>query len=102
MKVVPVEDFLNYLKSKGLVIVRADEFQANKQIELNALRARLMKKKAVSVSDVVKARLLNYTTEQGVRHWVQRNLKENEHYYQEKSGKKRIMILTQILKDYVE
>lgn len=101
MKVVPIPEFVNYLKSNGLVIVRAEEFQANKQIELEALRARLLKKKAISVSDVVRSQLLRYKTEQGMRHWLQKNLKEGEHWYREKSGKKRIMILTEILKAYV-
>lgn len=102
MKVVEVSEFMNFLKQNDLVIVSASEFQANKQIELNALRARLLKKRAVSINEIVQAKLLPYSTKQGVRHWMDKNLKQNEHWYQETKGKNRIMILTEKLKEYVD
>lgn len=102
MKVIKVADLVKYLEDNDLLIVSASEFQANKEIELNALRARLLRKKALCVSDIVKAKLLPYTSSQGVRHWIEKKLKKDVHYYQEVSGKKRIMILTDVVKDYME
>lgn len=102
MKVIEISEFMRFLQKNDLVIVSASEFQANKEIELNALRARLLKKKAVSVSDVVKAKLLPYSTTQGVRHWMSRKLEKNVHWYQENTGKKRIMLLTEVVKKYAE
>lgn len=102
MKVVEVSEFMNFLKANDLVIVSASEFQANRQIELNALRARLLKKRALSINDIVQAKLLPYSTKQGVRHWMDKNLKQNEHWYQEAKGQKRIMILTEVIKKYIE
>lgn len=102
-KVVDINEFVSYLKANDLVIVSASEFQANKQVELNVLRARLLKKKAVSVNEVVQGKLLPYSTKQGVRHWMERErLVKNEDWYQESQGKKRVMILTDVIKKYHE
>lgn len=101
MKVIEINEFMRFLQKNDLVIVSAAEFQANKQIELNALRAKLLKKKAICISDIVKAELLPYSTTQGVRHWLDRQLTKNVHYYQESSGKRRIMVLTEVLKKYL-
>lgn len=102
MKVVAISEFMNFLKQNDLVIVSASEFQANKQVELSVLRSRLLKKKAVTVSQIVQAQLLPYSTKQGVRHWMEKNLKEGVHWYQEVKGQKRIMILIEALKNYIE
>lgn len=100
MKVVAIDDFLDYLKKNDLVIVSASEFQANKQIELSALRGRLMKKRAIRISDIVKAQLLPYKSKTSVDRWVKNKLTENIHWYRDKAG--RIMVLTEAVKDYMQ
>lgn len=91
---IDANDFIETLKAQGLVIVSAKEFEANKDIERN----RLMRRKSLSLSEIVKAKLLPLQTVKGVRGWIlSGKIKENE-YYQEASGYKRVMVLTSAIK----
>jgi hypothetical protein len=91
---VDANEFLQTLKDRGLVIVSVKEFEAGKEI----IRKKLMKRKALSLSEIVEHRLLPPKTTKGVNDWIiAGKIKPNE-WYQEKEGYKRIMIATEAIK----
>lgn len=87
-------DFMKMLKSNNLIIVSASEFEANNQI----LRKKLMKRKAISCSEIVKAGFFPIKSSKTVLDWCQNGKIKPTEFYQEETGKNRIMILTQAIK----
>lgn len=91
---INANDFIETLKSQGLVIVSVKDFEASKDVERN----RLMRRKALSLREIVRAKLLPLQTVKGVKDWIlSEKIKKNE-WYQEASGYKRVMILTSAIK----
>jgi hypothetical protein len=83
-------DFINQLKSKGLVIVSAKEFEAGKEIT----RRRLMRRKALSLAEIANNELLPVKTKKGVNDWILSGKIYPHETYIEEDGKKRVMVLT--------
>ena len=91
---IDANDFIETLLVKGLVIVSVKEFEAGKELQRN----RLMRRKALSLSEIVKAKLLPLATVKGVNGWIlSGKIKEGE-WYQESSGYKKVMVLTAAIK----
>lgn len=100
-QLIDVAEFIQHLKNEGLVIVRADEIGAHAHIELNDFRRRMMKKKSISFSEVLKMKVLPVTTANGLASWIERNLNPSE-TYQETKGKKRRMIMVSAIRRFYE
>jgi hypothetical protein len=81
-------------KDRGLVIVSVKEFEAGKEI----IRKKLMKRKALSLSEIVEHRLLPLKTTKGVNDWIIAGKIKATEWYQEQEGYKRIMIATEAIK----
>ena len=96
-QVVDISEFMERLKAEGLVIVRADEIGMAAEFRLIDFRRRMMKRRALSFSDVLKTGLLPVKTATGLGTWVRQHLKEDE-YYQETKGKKCRMIMTSAIR----
>lgn len=91
---IDANEFMETLLAKGLVIVSVKEFEAGKEIE----RRKMMRRKSLSLSEIVKAKLLPLKTAKGVNDWIlSGKIKEGE-WYQEASGYKRVMVLTSAIK----
>ena len=91
---IDANEFMETLLAKGLVIVSVKELEASKAIDRN----RLMRRKSLSLSEIVRADLLPLKTPKGVNDWIiSGKIKEGE-WYQEASGYKRVMVLTQAIK----
>lgn len=91
---IDANEFLETLRMRGLVIVSVKEFEAAKELE----RKKLMKRKALSLSEIVKAGFLPLKRTKSVNDWIlSGKIKANE-WYQEQTGKKRIMVLTAAIK----
>lgn len=91
---IDANDFIETLLAKGLVIVSVKEFEAGKDIE----RRKLMRRKSLSLTEIVRAKLLPLATVKGVMDWIHSGkIKEGE-WYQEASGYKKVMVLTAAIK----
>lgn len=91
---IDANEFMETLLAKGLVIVSVKELEASKAIDRN----RLMRRKSLSLSEIVRANLLPLKTAKGVNDWIiSGKIKEGE-WYQEASGYKRVMVLTAAIK----
>ncbi len=101
INVIPVNDFLNFLKENRLVIVSQDDYEANKKIDLAIKRERLMKKKAVPLSEIIDAKIFKYTTRMGLQQAIENGLLKQGEWFQETKGHNRIMVLTSALKKYM-
>lgn len=87
-------EFMEVLKANGLVIVSAHEFELN----LSILRKRYMKRKALALSEIVKAKLLPLRTAKGVNDWILSGKIKAGETYIEASGHKRVMVLTSAIR----
>jgi hypothetical protein len=91
---IDANEFLETLMAKGLMIVSVKEFEASKDIE----RQRMMRKKALTLTEIVRCGLLPVKTSKGVNDWILNGKIKPGEYYQESKGYKRIMILTAAIK----
>jgi hypothetical protein len=94
--VINVSDFMDHLKSNDLVIVHRADYDSKKvsnRIDENAERKRIMKLDAITVGQVVKYKLLPYTTFNGVK---KSNLFNEGEMFQDVTGK--YMVCTSAIK----
>jgi hypothetical protein len=91
---VEVNDFMQMLKDNSLIIVSAAEFEMNSALR----RSRLLKKKSLSLTEIIDAKFLPVKTNKSLIDWTLSGKIKPTEFYQEKSGLKRIMILTAALK----
>jgi Ni2+-binding GTPase involved in maturation of urease and hydrogenase len=93
---VKISELVDYLKSNDLVIVSKSEFATVTEEDLNLMRARMLKKKSVTLAEIVSARLLPLTSKQGVMHWINNHVIKPEEVYKDQVGK--IYVLTSAIK----
>lgn len=93
-KFIDANEFIETLKSHGLVIVSVNEFEAGKA----EIRRRLMRKKALSLKEIVDHKLLPVKSKKGVNDWILSGKIKPTETYQEQSGKKTVMVLTSAIK----
>lgn len=90
-EVVNIADFMNHLKQHDLVIVSRTELLNSSKIELDLLRRDLLKKKDLSIKDIIDAKFLPIRTKSGIRNWIaEGKFKENE-VFKNKVGQVRIL-----------
>jgi hypothetical protein len=93
---INVTDFINHLKQHDLVIVSRSELLNSSKIELDLKRRDFLKKKDLSIKDVIDAKFLPVGTKNGVRNWIaEGKIKEGEVY---KNSVGQIRILTSAIK----
>lgn len=96
IKVIPVKDFLNHLKENGLVIGKASDFVANRTFDLQVKRSNLKKKKAVTLKEILDAKIISQTSKRTINRWIESGkIHEGEWYKCAKTN--RVMILTSAL-----
>jgi len=93
-RLVDVNDFMNALQERGLLIVSAAEFEVGKNLK----RKRLMKRKALSLKEIIDHNLLPIKSKEGLNKWVRNGKIKPDETYVESEGMKRIMILTSAIK----
>lgn len=82
---------MHYLKENNLVIVHVGEIEAKKEI----LRQQLLRKKALSPSQIVKAEFFSIKNTKSVHDWILKGkIKETEYYV----VNNRTMVLTSAIK----
>lgn len=91
---INANDFIESLQLKGLIIVSAREYEATKDID----RRRAMKKKSLSLKEIVDYKLLPVKSKKGVENWITLGKIKPDETYRETGGKKRIMILTSAIR----
>jgi len=87
-------EFLETLKNHGLIIVSAREFELQKELH----RKRLMKRKALTLTEIASNKLLPVNTSKGVNDWILSGKIKPTEWYREATGKKRIMVSTLAIK----
>lgn len=93
---INVTDFMEHLKRNDLIIVSRKDLLDSSKIELDLKRRDLMKKKDLSIKDVIDGKFLPIGTKSGVRIWIKEGrIKETEVY---KNSVGQIRILTSAIK----
>ena len=87
---INANDFIETLKSQGLVIVSIHEFEAGKELA----RKRLMRRKALTLKEIADHKLLPVKNKKTVNDWIVNGKIKPTETYQEKAGQKRVMVLT--------
>ena len=93
-KLVDINDFMSVLQERGLLIVSAAEFEVGKNLK----RKQLMKRKALSLKEIIDHKLLPIGSKEGLNKWVRNGKIKPDETYVESEGMKRIMILTSAIK----
>ncbi|WP_119792077.1 hypothetical protein [Flavobacterium anhuiense] len=94
VKYINASEFMEMLQVRGLVIVSIDEYEAVKEVK----RKKLMKRKALSLSEIADNNLLPVSSKKGVNDWIISGKIKPDETYREESGKKRVMVLTSAIK----
>ena len=93
---VKISELVDFLKANNLVIVSKTDFAAVTDEDLNLLRVRMLKKRAVTIAEIVNAKLLPLTSKQGVLHWINNEIIKPDEVYKNHVGK--IYVLTSAIK----
>ncbi|MHC0441582.1 hypothetical protein [Flavobacterium sp. 3-210] len=93
-KYIKANEFIDHLKSQGLVIVSISDYEAAKELK----RRKLMKRKALSLAEIADNNLLPVTTKKGVNDWILSGKIKPDETFREESGKQRVMVLTSAIK----
>jgi hypothetical protein len=91
---INANDFIDSLHSKGLIIVSAREYEATKDID----RRRVMKKKAITLKEIIDFKLLPVKSKKGVENWIKLGKIKSTETYREATGNNRIMVLTSAIR----
>lgn len=94
VKYIDANEFIETLKSHGLVIVSVREYEATKDV----FRKKLMRRTALSLSEIADNNLLPLRNKKGVNDWILSGKIKPAETYREESGKKRVMVLTSAIK----
>jgi hypothetical protein len=93
-KYINTSEFIEFLKKENLIIVSATEFELNNVL----IRKKLLKKKALSLKEIIDGKFFPIKDTKTLIDWIERGKILKVEWYQEQTGRKRIMILTQALK----
>ena len=97
MEIIRVKEFMDHLRDNNLVIVSRRDYENGENVakaELAEMQKKLLKKDAIGVGQVVRAKLLKgYTSVNGIK--LSKDFKEGEMY---KNSKGHIMICTSAIK----
>lgn len=85
-------DFMNMLRSEGLVIVSIKDYESGKEMH----RRKLLKRKSLTIKEIVDHHLLPLESKTGVEHWITQGKILPEEVYYEKNNRR--MILTSAIK----
>lgn len=99
---IKVQDFMDHLKHNDLVIVSRKDLLDASKIDLDLLRRDSLKKKNLSIKQIIDAKLLPITTKSGVRNWIAEGKFKPDEVFKTTVGE--IRILTSAIKrlGYVE
>lgn len=96
INVIPTDEFFNYLRQNGLVIGAASDFVGNLEFELQLKRAEIRKKTAVTLKEILDARLGKYKSKRSLNRLIENGtIREGEWYKCTKTN--QVMILTSAL-----
>lgn len=96
INVIPVTEFADFLKTNGLVIGKASEFVGNMEFDLQVKRANLRSKKAVTLKEILDARICKYKSKRSLNRLIDDGtIREGESYKCAKTN--QVMILTSAL-----
>lgn len=96
INVIPVTEFADFLKSNGLVIGKASDFVSNLEFDLQVKRANLRKAKAVTLKEILDAKILKHTSKRTLNRWIENGTIRPGEWYK-CAKKKQTMILTSAL-----
>ena len=91
---INANDFIETLKSHGLVIVSIHEFEAGKDL----VRKKLMRRKSLSLKEIADHELLPVKNKKTVNDWIINGTIRPTEAYQEVNGRKRVMVLTSAIR----
>ncbi|MCO6149091.1 hypothetical protein [Flavobacterium sp. NRK1] len=90
-QLIDIQEFMAHLKAEGLVIVRGDELENVKQHRLNALRAKLLKRNALTYKEVLSLELLPVSSKQSLQRWIENGKIKPLETYETAKGVRMIM-----------
>ena len=99
--VVNLKDFVNHLEHNGLMVVRKNDYLKKSGLELAKKQKAFFRKRDVTLLEIVRAKVVNVTTKQGLRVWIKDGtIREDEHFKTKKGViMVRIRAIERLLRD---
>lgn len=91
---INANDFIEMLRSRGLVIVSAVDFELGKQIA----RKRILKRTSLTLKEIVDHNLLPLKSKKGVNDWIENGTIKESEVIRDIGPKKMIKVLTSAIK----
>lgn len=89
---IDINEFMQLLQDKNLVIVSAAEFEAGHLLKLEAKRKQLLKRTALTFKEVLELKLLPITTKQGIENWITTGRIKKEEVFMSQAGKRMMLV----------
>lgn len=103
VKVIEVPAFMEFLKENGLMIGKASDFVGKKEFDLNVHRANIVKKTAITLKEVLDAKILPVKSKHAVNYWIEQGkFKEGETYKCAKTNKTMILVSALVRLGYLK
>lgn len=90
---INANEFIESLKAQGLCIVSVKDFESGKEI----IRRRLMRRKVLSVKEIIDHELLPLNSKNAVMDWIEKGKIRPDEVIREEGGKNKVLILTSAL-----
>lgn len=84
--IIKAADFLDLLKNEGLVIVSKKELEKLNSENLLQIRKDLMRKKWITISQVLKMELLPVKTKTSIERWIKDGIIKQEEVTKKQNG----------------
>jgi hypothetical protein len=91
-KLIDVNEFMQLLQDKNLVIVSSAEFEAGNILKLEAKRKQYLKRTSLTFKEVLELKLLPITSKQGIENWIATGKIKSDEVFVSSSGKRMILV----------
>lgn len=84
--IIKIEDLIDHLKANNLIIIDRHEYQ--KSLENDPIRAQtqLLKKKSATLAQIAATGILQVTSKQALRKWIENGTIQANEWYRDQNG----------------
>ena len=83
---VNIEEFVEHLKANNLIIIDRTEYQKAFENDINRAKTTLLKRRSATLADIAKTGILQVTTKQALRKWIEAGTIRSDEWYKNPEG----------------
>lgn len=85
-EVVDMKNFVSHLENNGLMIVRKEDYIQKSGLDIIKKQKAFYQRKNVTLLEILKAKVVNVTTKQALRAWIDTGKIRDDEHYKTKKG----------------